>query len=336
MKIFNKNKGFTLVEIMVSLAVMTIVGTAAMQIVTGVVHSFKKMDKRAQIDVDSKLLGEYIVSEMQGAGGGQARPWEAIRVSTDANGNDELYIFTTNPDFSGCQIQPPSPPGNGLTGVNAFFTPNSPCCLEDPGNPGTLNPALSSGMEALLICGGTNQGFHVQMHNPNLASCNVDFPSGQQPTGIDVESAIPCTVTDMALGSTKHYYLNNATRVLTLEEDTDYNGTYEQYPLADRVFSFQIALGFDVDNNGQVVDDGSSSDEWLFNNASDTTDTSGSLNGANWPDLRMMQIGLVVGAPISNSNNSVQLLDGPAVQASGWLLRGEIVRSTLRNLLLFY
>lgn len=47
-----------------------------------------------------------------------------------------------------------------------------------------------------------------------------------------------------------------------------------QIDIADNVFDLQVALGLDTDGDGVLTDDGTASDDWLFNSTADrTTDT---------------------------------------------------------------
>ena len=63
-------QGFSLIEVLISLAIMVIVLSVATQQVVMINALSKKTENRAQAQEDANLTAQYLTNEMRAAGGG--------------------------------------------------------------------------------------------------------------------------------------------------------------------------------------------------------------------------------------------------------------------------
>lgn len=115
--------------------------------------------------------------------------------------------------------------------------------------------------------------------------------------------------------------------------------------LADRVFDFQVALGFDfLPADGVVVDETSANDEWLYNHVNDSLTAapfvyqSDSIPGLPKNSLRMIAVGWVIGAPGGGSSSGAtqaSVLNGPVRSRPGFVLQAGVAKLGARSVYVF-
>lgn len=322
------HRGFTLIELMVALALTAIITTVAAQVGSSLLSGIRRNMGRTQADEEAKLIADYLVTALQSLGGGSVRPWATVSVSNNAgvNGSDILNLVEIDDNMQ-CAIA-------SRAGINLFFV--------DPGGCPCLTGVVD-GMQAIVISPTGDRWQNVQIKSPNTAACkaNLDSAAGL----VTMIDHVPVGTVDanfnngtMVIGKTKRFMITG-TSVLSVQEDTNNDGTEEQTDLADNVFDLQVALGYDVPpSNSQVTDSGNQHDEWLYNSGADVWQANG-LSGAERTHLRMLRLGVVVGAPARGSNNRVRVLDHPTGSLPGqarWIMRGTTATLLLRNLNIFY
>jgi len=128
-----KKSGFTLVELIITMAVLLLVIGAASQIFTGLLTQFKQQSSIAETNIEGLIGLEILRQDIEHAGYGL--PWNVIGVTdSDGDGNlwDELtnYLEATsiddckpNPaDFNDASATKPGPPRAILSRNNAIFS----------------------------------------------------------------------------------------------------------------------------------------------------------------------------------------------------------------------
>jgi hypothetical protein len=98
--------------------------------------------------------------------------------------------------------------------------------------------------------------------------------------------------------------------------------------VADHVYSFQIALGYDAGDDGDLLDRSATDDEWVGNARSDTRPAS----IADDRLLRMVGVGVVVGERVAQTGTAAQVFDGASVAVPGIYLATATTKVALRNL----
>lgn len=122
---------------------------------------------------------------------------------------------------------------------------------------------------------------------------------------------------------------------------TDVNGndaidSDEATLLADNVYDFQIALGYDFRPADRIVEDrGDDTDEWLNNFLGESLGA-GSFANARRNQLRIVKIGIVVGAKapqdLIDRQEPIKVFDGPTRNDGQVYLKAITSTMLLRNM----
>jgi prepilin-type N-terminal cleavage/methylation domain-containing protein len=319
-------RGVTLIELMVATTIAGIVIAGAVSSVATIQRFVVEAGRSAELDGEAKLLVDYLVASSQGLGGGAIRPWVVVNVDDNwdaANMTDRVTIVEIDDSLGECTIE--SHPGHGAV----FTFDASDCCIDSTWDGREVIATSPNGNFFMTLTVGTATS--------TPGNCQGNFPPGlTNLTGFD---RLPGTDTDMVggaivLGKVSRFFLDSTRHVLVMEKDTDGDGVMEQIDLADSVYDFQAALGYDPDRNGIIVEDGTTADEWLFNAPADALG-SGGLVTATGADLRMINYGVAMGVKTTLTANTVQILNGSPKTAPGIFLRGTHGAAMFRNLALF-
>lgn len=316
-------RGFTLVELMVSLAISGIVFAAASTSVIAVMKTLKRTEKQIQIDIETKILSEYLSSQLRVIGGGALRPWHGIDLEENWNGDgsDRLTVLELAPDLEECVIQTRT--GGGA----AIHFDAADCCINSSWNSRHLLATTEGGEEwSSLFSTGVNG-----------SSCHLIFPPGHNGLGKSkVVTASTFSGGALIPVRVKRYWLDESTHQLKVDISEPNTNGFETQILADQVYDLQFALGYDVHPaDGSVEDLGSDNDEWLGNAAGDAMGVNG-LQDAQETDLRMLQVGLIVGGTVGAMSGRAQILNGPERELENGLLRAVGARVYLRNSNLYF
>ena len=326
-------RAFSLIELMVATAIAAIVTTAAVTSVIGVTRSLGQTREVAIVDDQAKQLTEFFVAAVQGAGGKGIRPWAGVQVINSTTDSDVLILIRADPAVPECAIV--GRPGSGaVVELTKDAATDTICC----------NTALFANRRLTIVTPDGNQWGVAVSNNSNQSSCRVNFPPGGGGVAVDASiSKMPSNednfVGGLLIAATVERWFRDSQNRLIRESDVDNDGVIsasERIVAAEDVFDFQVALGYDADGDGIVLDDNGADDEW-FGNAAGDTRASGRLEDVPVDRLRMLQIAVIVGGRDADAVGTAtkQVLDGPARSATKTVLRPAVGRAFLRNLLTF-
>ncbi|MEW5852165.1 MAG: prepilin-type N-terminal cleavage/methylation domain-containing protein [Myxococcota bacterium] len=326
-------RGFTLIELVIALAASLTILEVSSHLIVQMTTDIKAVESRASADVDAKLLVDFLVRTVQPVGGGNVRPWYAVWIEDDCapraglpdcQDSDRLTVLTLDSSFVA--------PECGVTagGVNGPLTTTAGCLVA-----GMVNKHA-----VLTNSAGQHRSVVITAINSPGAD-QATFVTGQA-AGLDQlpGSWAGATLTMVTVAT---YYWDSATHELKRWVDADADNTADAAEitvLADRVHDLQFAYGFDMINpaDGRVSDTNSGTDEWQFNSTSDTL-SSGLLQVgtdiAARSDLRLVAVGIMVGAPSPKLESTASLLNGPLRSVQNVHLRAARSLAYTRNLFIF-
>jgi prepilin-type N-terminal cleavage/methylation domain-containing protein len=315
-------RGFSLIELMVAMAIAGITISIAVFALAQINKTSKQVRTNAYLDKEAQMLIEYIIADAQGAGGGSLRPGGAVTVvNGTAGASDRVTVKVLDPSVPECLI-------SGWTGNHAEFDDAGACCA-DNWTPGTTMTLVSPTGDLSMT---------LTVPTTPIPSCRLGFIPAAHP---EISSTADLWAKfDGGSGMVvreRSYYLDAATRELRLD-DFDLTGAARTRLIAEDVYDFQVALGFDVpnpDRDNSVTNTNSTTDEWLFNATGDAM-TAAPLSAGSLEDLRRVTFALTVGLPRTDwPGNTVQHLDGATLNIAGTQLRGVESTATFRNLFIF-
>lgn len=317
-------RGFSLIELSVAMAIAGVIMAAAAGSSMLILQSMKRAEQQTLVDREAKLLGEYVVAQLQGLGGGAVRPWHGLKVEPGPDGTEMLTWMEIDTSIPPCVIV--NRPGNGavLRGDDSGGT----CCLTGDFEKRQL----------LALTRGGSAWASLFSNNVNQSSCQANFPPGHA-SGLGGYK-LPGDDQEWQGGSlmvvrTYRLRLDEDHQLLYDRDDEGTNG-WATTVVSDNVFDLQFALGYDVNGDGALFYDGTVDDEWDGNHEDDAMGSDG-LEDATHSQLRMIEVGLVVGAPVPGARaTSVSTMNGAARSQEGFVLRPVTGRAYLRNLNIFF
>jgi prepilin-type N-terminal cleavage/methylation domain-containing protein len=256
-------RGFTLIELMVSLLVLSLVVTATMVIGSTLMAGYRHQRRmvlaeraaRGSIDV----LADAVRNASAGVPSGNLEDaancatYHGLRVTNHSDAPDELELIyasggvvsSLRQTFVATSTELRIADATGLRVGDRVLVTDF-----DRGHLVEIEGIADAGSEWSLRIGAP------------LTRCpGVTFPSSGYPSGSLVVRAASARFfidTSEATGG-----------VPTLMIDPDGPGPFEAEPIAEGVEDLQIAVGVDVDEDGSVLEDGSNTDEWFYNVAGD-------------------------------------------------------------------
>jgi prepilin-type N-terminal cleavage/methylation domain-containing protein len=262
-----KTRGFTLIELMISMALFGLIASGAMTLVLSAARS---QAHSARVDVAQSALRagiDFITRDVMMTGGGAQNGVIVIpggatvnAVRFDVAANDS----TSAPDTLELWLTDGSPAAQLSSAVAAGAT--------------TLPISYEQGATRSFSATTTPFQSYVQLSDANFNSAIVVALSnvsgntltiGALPSGFAANAwVLPSKHVVYSVSTTQFANIGNVATNNTSVLMMTVNGTAQ--PLAEGVEDLQIAYGFDTDGNGVLTDNGSSSDEWLYNNAADT------------------------------------------------------------------
>lgn len=317
-------RGFSLMEILVALAIGGIVTAVA----TGVTVQFNKtmtrLNKQSEVGVEARLLLDRLSARVQQVGGGAVRPWDAIELEDGAagscssaalgmpacNGADRLRFLELYSDASECVAL-------GGSGSTVNFNPAACCLTMTEHNARNMVYVPSAG-------GGWKSSFCTATVTSGTCRCNMAAGGGFDSTNVSSFSASYAGGV-VAVARTSALYLDRAAGLLYALESPD-GATTSGAPrvareLADRVVDLQFQLGFDESPvDGHV-------DTWRHN-----------IPAGSRSQLRVVRIGVIVSGPTPGTagGDTISVLDGPArTVPAGQTYRAAQTDVQLRNVLIF-
>ncbi len=317
--------GFTFTELLMTLAVSSIVFALAMRVLVYLSGEIAGLELGSLAANETALLVEYVTDKLMCAGGGSIRPWAAVAVEDDwqGDGSDRITVADLATAAWQCSV---------LEASGSTVTVDSPdgCCLSQD----------FVKRQVLLTTGSADNQSHWRtavVENVDLEHCSAQLDTGTtSPLDHPPSGEVAWNGGTLAVVTVRSLWLNAATDELMLTEDKDRDGTLEDAVVANRVLDLQAALGYDVSPwDWRVTDGGSSDDEWLYNAPGERFQDSSTpgLETARPEDLRLVRVGVVVGAPTSSRSGQgvAKVLNGPLRSRSGWILRSFVGTTSLRN-----
>lgn len=319
-------RGFTLLEVMVASAISVTILGLALSALTDLNRQMARVQQESVANDESKLLNDYISTAMVAVGGGMLRPWTSLWVEDGwgATGADRLTFATLEDLALQCPIE-------RVIGSRLWVDDeHDPCCLSSA----FLNRQI------IAVSGepdGNGHWANYRVDDVDLVSCAITLKEGM---GAVLDNA-PTDVNAweegfIAVVHLRQLWIDPAEDHLMVREDFDHDGIIDDRVVADRVIDLQAAMGFDVAPwDWRVDNDGTTDDEWLYNDPEDTFSQGDGqrLEYAQLDELRMVMIGIITGAPTRSNPDSdaVRLLNGPPRKREGWVLRGFLSTTGLRN-----
>ncbi len=324
---FRTKTGFTLIELIISMGLSAMLVTMVLNGLTTMNRTMSRIQQRTQVQEEARLLSDHFSETLRKAGGGVVRPWTALAVENDfdGQGSDRLTYARLESDPLQCRIEA----FDGTT-LQVEEDEVGVCCLTSA----FLQRQVS------LVSSDSDNRDHWEAHRVDeldLTTCEARLEPGQaHATDASPEDDAVWAGGVVAVVRVQVYWVDHTDSALKVEEDYARDGTLVIRTVADRVFDLQIALGYDVSpSDWQISETGDTQDEWLFNAEGDVLGGGGQgLLLARREDLRMVRFGLIVGAPVRGYrvSQSLQLLDGPVRQRDGWILGSSLTTVGLRNL----
>lgn len=318
-----QHQAFTLMELMVAIALAGIISAATTSAFMGLYRAQKRLEQQAEADQEAKFLLDVLLSRAQQAGGEQVRPWDALVVENSCSGTtiggvtlpgcggtDRVHLLRL--DTTVAQAQLLTGPPHGVAGSNFRGTgTGSTCSLSAMSDRFGVLVAKTGEMRPAQCTSLTVSSGNCMCTDPGSAS---GFRNDGAVAGTDFDGGV------FAVGFVETYYVENG--VLKVLTDKDGDGTAEVEELADRVADFQVDFGFDTDANFSV--DG-------FSAVVDA--------GHPKTSMRMVRAGIMldVPAPARDVKSTAQLIGGAIkTKPRGSYLYATQAKVVLRNLDLFF
>jgi type II secretory pathway pseudopilin PulG len=291
-------RAFTLLEMAVSLAMAGAIAAVAVGAGMHVNRALVETRRRSQVWDEAKRLEEAVLSLVQEAGGDPMPAWASVFVEDacdedvdrklpSCDGADRITVLSAEPNRPICRVQV-----SGAT-LQAVVSGSGTCCLAGFSGSTTASAVLMT---------DANEAVTATLTSLNLSSCSaVAAPGHGNPTPgtfADGRLALMRAVTlfpRRKAGTDKEYELMAwVDRGVPGTPPDGEVGEGELVLIADRVFDFQIALGYDHNpEDGDVVENGSTTDEF-FGNAEAVAPSSAPFVR---DQLRMIDVAVAVGTP---------------------------------------
>lgn len=332
--VWRTERGITLIEILISLAISSIVVVSLLGLVAMHVGMLNKNTARGQLGVDTMYMMDYFSRVIPSAGGEILPVWSAIYVENncsargpfpDCGGSDRISVTNISGTRT-CAIT--------SSNVGRIYIDKSSgtCCLKQ----------LSVNKAQVLLIRVTSVGERfVSLADDSPTGCYIDVSDGPTTPNDNVANTFDWSGGVLVPVTISTYYLDRTSRELNRFTFTNGGTSFDGHnsPMADRVMDFQVALGFDFNPlDGAITDAGDNNDEYLYNWPSGTeTLGTGFMTNATWSMLRMVAVGIMLGAPSTSptSSSPMRLLDGPLVTQPTWLLESKISRYMVRSTRVF-
>jgi prepilin-type N-terminal cleavage/methylation domain-containing protein len=331
-------KGLTLPEILIALAINSIVILAVVSVVSQAMLTGKSSENRQELATDFGLLQNYFAREIPNAGGMSLPAESAFMVENNCGargsfpacaGSDRLTVAASDAGPV-CTIQ--SWDSAGLNATFPFDASNI-CCL-------ITTPILKQ--QVMFVNGFDYRQLWVQQ--VDTAACTAKFQLGPMgslgPTGLygNTPAAYDWTSGVVIPVNINTFYLDTNTFMRYSYKNPGANADEgEALTLADRVIDFQAMLGYDFNPaDGTVDDTGTTGDEWMYNKAGEGPGL-GVFATLPKNSLRMIGVGWVLGTPAAGNTGAKtgSVLDGPVRSKAGWVLQTGTAKFGVRSIYVF-
>lgn len=253
--------GLTLVELMVAMLLSSIAIAASLGVGYSMLNGYREQRRIEVVQRAARVSLEMLSTAVRGASPGVAsgdivdlvgcNDFGALAITNHSDGPDELEVIYGS--------------GGVITSLRAPYTESSSelVVLDAAGlSPGDRVLVTNFDRGHLVEIEGITpvaEGYALAITPATATACGAGtFPGGGYGAGALVVRARLARffVEDTALGP-------------TLMLDPDGAGDEPAEPLAEGIEDLQIAVATDVDGDGVLLEDGSTSDEWFYNVAGD-------------------------------------------------------------------
>ena len=350
-------RGFSLIEVAVASAMAGIIGVAAIAAFAALNQQLVRLQSESVASDNAKSLVDLAVTDLQGVGGGPIRPWMALWVENGADAASTRPAASTAAALRTPGFLPP-PVGSGvrpdrvtfasliaeapsceITAIDATTVSSTgigpACCLGNLVAKGNIK-GRPNRAHAYAINGANHR--QISLSAVDTAACVATWAPGPL-SPVDIPGLLPGFVNGaLVAADISTIFLAASHDLMVFTEKDDFNGgdvtltLGEVTRIASDVYDFQVQVGYDGDQDGRIVDTGTSTDEWLFNAAGDDPAS------FNPEAVRMVAVGVIVGVPLTDPGyrSSAQVVGGTVVSASRLHLRGAMGKAALRNLFIFF
>jgi len=351
-------RGFSLIELMIALAMATAVAAAALMTSVQIGRAMSDTRRRVIVFDEAKRLAEALISEFQQSGGNPLTPQSSLIVNNGTcspingqtpeatipacDGHDRILVTAVRTTFlsstgrerplSSCEVESV----NGA--VLKLRRDGSLCsCLfpESPAGRGNADDEPSPFSRTLVMLVRDNGTLQTLRVRGTVSGCAVNVPpgGGNPPTSaLSTGSIVPVTqrlfftALDPSLPGARQ--LRVWTDVAHGGSEPDGQPSIDEISLvADHLYSFQIALGYDAGDDGDLLDRATRDDEWVGNVPVDTRPANIAADSL----LRMVGVGVVVGER-ANQAVGARVFDGPQIDQPGIYMTTATTKVALRNL----
>ncbi|HEY1100394.1 MAG TPA: hypothetical protein VGF99_15755, partial [Myxococcota bacterium] len=304
-----------------------------------------RVEREATVSDNAKSVVDLLVTRMQGIGGGSIRPWMAVWVENGSATPGVRDAFFARPgtvasDRLTYAVLVPEAPTCAITAATAT-TVTSPttggCCLQQMFTPiAGLDPETPSQITVFVTNGERHR--QLVLNPPTLATCTSTVSAGPLSAVDTVTTAQAALLSggSVSRARIKTLYLNSSNELREFERF----GTFPVKPtleagdstlVSSDVFDLEFQLGYDTSADGRITDNGSSTDEWLYNNNADVA------SGFSASTLRMVGVGVVVGTrtPEATRVHTARVAGGELIGSRYVFMRSAAGRAALRNLFVF-
>jgi prepilin-type N-terminal cleavage/methylation domain-containing protein len=339
-------RGFTLIELMVSIAITGIVTTAVVAAFAGVNALLARAERQSELRSKAKSLSDFFVTELQQVGGGAVRPHMAVFVedscaprgdfptcTSGAINTDRLMYARTLPGFDSCTLESASGGLGGTVTATIKKDASGKCdCLSAAWDAKTVYLTKEDQFIQRFV-DGPPSGCTVKLKPGQTVHQNLTSGLSDVDTGVLTVVSMVTVFVDHATHKLRaHVNANQETPTSIVFNDNSTD--HETATLANDVYDFQVVTGYDNGSDGILKRTGGPDDEWMGNAAADAMG-SGGLAASTLTDLRAVRVNFVVGATGMASGNTVQIEGSQLLTIPKTLLHTATSNAMLRNTFLF-
>jgi prepilin-type N-terminal cleavage/methylation domain-containing protein len=315
-------RGFTLIELMVSLTVLAILIALSVRMATTVLNGYRSQRQTTAALRASRASLDILTDAVRNASAGV--PSAQVK---DAAGCTELdAISVVNGDDAPDELTLIYASGGVVTSLRTALTGSTTAF--------TVADATGLSVGDRLLVTDFETGRVVAVNS-------LDDVTG----GVSVGTIAPITAcpsigvpgTGYAAGSlvvrakVSRFYIDDVAGTPTLMMDPDGDGSAAAEPLAEGVEDLQVAVGVDVDGDGEVTEDGTTTDEWFYNADGDSAPPA--ITTTPWRALRITVVARTLREPqVADSSTPPAVEDHTAGQPDRYRRRVLSTTIEIRNL----
>lgn len=253
--------GLTLIELMVAMTIVSIAMAAALAVGFSVLNGYREQRKLSVVERAARISLEMMSGAIRAASPGvttgqitdlvACSDFGALAVVNSSDGPDELKVVYAS--------------GWVVTSLRATFDESSSelVVLDDsglrPGDKVVVTDFERGHLVEIDAVNAHSEGASLAIATPSSSAC------GSGSFGGDGYGAGALVIR----ARMARYYIAETAIGPVLMLDPDDNGPEPAEPLAEGIEDLQIAYAVDVDGDGELREDGSTTDEWFYNTAGD-------------------------------------------------------------------